>query len=916
MDFRLRFGLLLLLAVMSTASMPVRADQADDRYAVAAGHYAQARWDLAAEAFHEFLDAHADDDRADQSVFYLAGALLQSGHHDEAQRQFAEYLRRAPDGPHARAARFRQGEAAYLDHRFPEAKTTLEAFQCDHPGDELDAYVLAYLGEIALADQRAADAEHHFREALDRFPAGAMADDCRLGLARALAAQDNDDEAAHYLAALAAKHGSPLSADARYRLGVLHYHAGRLAEAVETLAPLDKSSAINGQVASDGAILRRARLTRALALRKLDRDDQALALLETLVADTELGPAARLHVGIIQKNRGQHAEAAETLQQAAEAEPHHDLAPAIHFHAGDALLRAGRTADALAQFQRAAAAAKGPLRSDALLAEAGALVTLKRFAEAIEPLEQFLETQPPDATRVKAMAQLAVCLARGGRLDRAKALHRELLAKYADHDVFTSTVAQLAEAAYAADDWPWAGELFAWLADASAAPQYAARGLSGLAWCQFHRGQTKQAEATLDRLLGLDADARLVAEAAWLRGRILQNNGQADAALAMYALVLDGRVEPSSRCFREALLAAARLRDELNQPEQSAELYARLLDACPDHPERAAAMIEWSWVLDVLDRRDEATAALKRLTKEFPESQHALEAAARLAQRAFDARDFAEATQWIDAVLKGDPRRSTAAHAMRLRWQIAAMEKRWDDVRRAAEQLKNDDPESPLRLMADFWIAEAAYRQADYTTAGDLFEKLLAQTSDHGETWMAMIPLRRAQVAAQQGDWLDAMDIASRIAADYPGFQQQYEVDYLLGRCLATRADFRGAREAYTRVIRSEHGAKTETAAMAQWMIGETYLHQKDYEAALGEFLKVEILYAYPTWQAAALVEAAKCYEQLGRRDEAVVIYRRVADEFADTPAARHFTQGLNPPHATPDARQAQRPNAPSTVPQ
>ena len=40
---------------------------------------------------------------------------------------------------------------------------------------------------------------------------------------------------------------------------------------------------------------------------------------------------------------------------------------------------------------------------------------------------------------------------------------------------------------------------------------------------------------------------------------------------------------------------------------------------------------------------------------------------------------------------------------------------------------------------------------------------------------------------------------------------------------------------------------------MAQWMIGETYFHQKNYDAAIRAYLELEALYAFPTWQAAAL---------------------------------------------------------------
>ena len=75
-------------------------------------------------------------------------------------------------------------------------------------------------------------------------------------------------------------------------------------------------------------------------------------------------------------------------------------------------------------------------------------------------------------------------------------------------------------------------------------------------------------------------------------------------------------------------------------------------------------------------------------------------------------------------------------------------------------------------------------------------------------------------------------------------------------------------------MIRSPAGEKTETAAMAQWLIGETYFHQKNYEAALREYLKVDILYAYPAWQALALFEAAKCHELLSDYKQADECYQ------------------------------------------
>ena len=232
-------------------------------------------------------------------------------------------------------------------------------------------------------------------------------------------------------------------------------------------------------------------------------------------------------------------------------------------------------------------------------------------------------------------------------------------------------------------------------------------------------------------------------------------------------------------------------------------------------------------------------------------------------------------------------------YALFLRGQMAVAKADWPKVREAFEALVREFPESRRRLAAEFWIAEAYYRKGDYAAAGSRLERLAEQIEDKREPWMATILLRRAQVLAQQNQWDEAQPIAAKIEADFPNFQQQYEVDYLLGRCLANQADFEGARQAYNKVIHSPAGAKTETAAMAQWMIGETFFHQKNYEAAFREYLRVEILYAYPTWQAGALLQAGKCHELLGDAKQAADLYERILKDYPNTTFAEQAAQRL-----------------------
>jgi TolA-binding protein len=298
-------------------------------------------------------------------------------------------------------------------------------------------------------------------------------------------------------------------------------------------------------------------------------------------------------------------------------------------------------------------------------------------------------------------------------------------------------------------------------------------------------------------------------------------------------------------------------------------------------------------VLEDLGEAAEATALFQRLRKEHPQSRFAADAAYRLAQNALKAKDHSQARQLVAEVLAGNPEAKIREYARYLEGQIAVAAQDWEGVRRALETLLQEFPDSPLRLAAEYWIAEAIFRGGDYEAAGQQFEQLARKAQGRREPWLAMIPLRRAQILGQQKKWNEAYAIAAKIEADYPNFEQQYEVDYLIGRCLHSRAELQAARDAFQKTIRSPAGAKTETAAMAQWMIGETHFHQKNYEAALREYLRLEILYAYPTWQAAALLQAAKCQELLDHRKEAAELYTRLLKVYPTSPLADEAGQRL-----------------------
>ena len=368
---RSHLTLACLTVVLLAAVTRVAADDADDQFAVAAGHYDRQRWKLAAEEFQAFLKSHPNDPRAAEGVFFLGESLLQLGKYDDARQRFQDYATRAPAGKYARPALFRAGEAAYLAGKLDVAKTDLDRFAAKYPDDKLNAFAAPYLGEIAWSKGDATAAATLFRDALQRFPDGRLQDDCRVGLAKALEKQNQAEEAERLYLAVAGKTGSRLADAAQFHLGALQYAGGKYDQAVETFSAFENRLAGSPWCSS-------ARLGHGWALLKLNRPDDALKMFEAAASEPKLGVEARYWFGLAQKVKKDWAAAARTLLALAEANPTHELTPAIRFHAGDALLNAGDAAAALKQFDAVLAfnAANG-------LPDAGGVAGKKKQFDAV-----------------------------------------------------------------------------------------------------------------------------------------------------------------------------------------------------------------------------------------------------------------------------------------------------------------------------------------------------------------------------------------------------------------------------------------------------------------------------------------------------------------------------------------------------
>ena len=121
--------------------------------------------------------------------------------------------------------------------------------------------------------------------------------------------------------------------------------------------------------------------------------------------------------------------------------------------------------------------------------------------------------------------------------------------------------------------------------------------------------------------------------------------------------------------------------------------------------------------------------------------------------------------------------------------------------------------------------------------------------------------------------------------------EQWYQAQFGLGWACEHQKRYAEAISAYGKVVSRHQGP---TAARAQFQIGQCLYAQEQYNEAVRALLKVDILYAYPEWSAAALFEAGRCFEELNKTAQAREHFQQVTRKYEDTRWAQMATRRLS----------------------
>ncbi|MFT7490174.1 MAG: TolA-binding protein, partial [Candidatus Promineifilaceae bacterium] len=112
-----------------------------------------------------------------------------------------------------------------------------------------------------------------------------------------------------------------------------------------------------------------------------------------------------------------------------------------------------------------------------------------------------------------------------------------------------------------------------------------------------------------------------------------------------------------------------------------------------------------------------------------------------------------------------------------------------------------------------------------------------------------------------------------------------------LGWALENKKQYIDALVAYAMVLKTK--TIDETAARAQFQIGECHFAMKDYDMALKALLAVEVKYPFPEWVSKAMLEMGRTLEQKGDNVLAIDQYELLLQKYPDSDVASLATKRI-----------------------
>ncbi|MHC4651102.1 MAG: tetratricopeptide repeat protein [Planctomycetota bacterium] len=802
----------------------------------------------AADGYRRIVQQGPDEYRAD-AMYGLAVIEHAGGRLDGAGRLLDQLLQRYPDHDIKTAARVMRARVWLDETRYDRALEQLEPLTRKAGPYRDDAEY--WSAKCILRKGQAAEAARRLKRAVERYPESDLRPQMTYDRAVALLRAGDHDEALEVLDDFRRRHGDhELAAEALHLTAAALHQERRYRESLVQCRAFEQQYA-DHELAPDVAFL----AAENLFLLKQHADAAgAYRLLVQQHPDHRLARQARYRHGLSLYHQGSFDDAKPLLASVTDGRSTQPEFRAALLALGDGHFQQGNwqaAAENLGDY--VAFGLDQPSADDALLKLGLAQQRGGDAPSALGTLNTLIEEFPESPHRTHAQFECGQILVELERPDEAAAAFEQVLAGGAET--------------------PFAGH--AW------------NHLGAIALEQNHH---TDAAAHFGRAAdALAGDPAAVAEARFQQGQALMTAREYEAAAAAF-----DRIRREHRTYGElnkalalGAIAVARQDREGNHERALAairEVENRgLRDLDPQL--RAALAYEMAWALRGLGRTDEAARAYRSMLADVEQWQdlHA-HAALELAEIEIEAdrhQQAADLLRILQAAADDDQQLVPPDVRRQCAYRLGLCEYHLGNVEQASQLLEAylaDEPEGKLIPSARLLCAEAHYRAGRHQQAIEHLTRVVEDFPADEAGGPALLRLGECHAALQY--WQRSREAFAAFLERHAESPMWFQAQFGIGWALENEGRFDEAIEAYGAVVKRHQGP---TAARAQFQIGECLFARKQYEEAARELLKVDILYAYPEWSAAALYEAGRCFQEMGDPVDARRQFTQVREQYPDT---------------------------------
>ncbi|MGQ9504754.1 MAG: tetratricopeptide repeat protein [Thermogutta sp.] len=866
--------------------------------------YYQGQKEEAARSYRQFLQQFRDHQRTPDVFLALATCEEELGNRQAALNDYQMFLRQYAQHPRAMEAQYRLGEVLYALGNFAEAELAFRKAGGDSRFVDADLAVIR-TGDSLVQLKRFDEAAQQYASVEKRFPQSSRIAQAILAagrcyylaanydsalpfLTRAAQAQETQGEALHWLARCYLKKNLPEQviatvqkplADAAPppwgarltldRADALYQIPHRQAEAIQEYARAAELARQNNDTDLMGDALYAAAYA-ALALKQIGEARKYASMFQSLCGNHALAADIVQILAECELADGNYDRAYQTYEKLLQQFRSHPQANIWRLRQIMALQLDGKHGDVIKRVEAILPQLQDKAAQGTAYTLMGASqLELGQLKPAEESLLLALSRSPQEE---KAMLLLASAYFRQGRAQDARATAEKLIKDFPKSAIIDRAYYRLGEYCFALGDWAAAEAAYRHVINNFPQSPLLPAATHELACTLIKANRLSEAEKVLLGLLDQYPKDPVTPRSRYVLGVLYSQTNQVDRAVQMITEAIHGGLEGAERAT--ALYTLGMISISLKEYDRAIEVFSQILKDNPQFADADKVIYQWAWALKLAGKEDEALKLFAQLVEQYPSSAFKTEAEYHLGGKFYNEQDFLRAAQYYHSAFQQAQNADLKEKAVhRLGWCYFKLGQ-YDRAYQTFAYQRANFAKGPLFSDGAFMEAESLFHLEKYAEALSAYERLPELETENFELLRL---LHAGQAASRLKQFDKALAFLNRCLTKFPTAPELPQIKFEIGYVYYQREEFGQAMEHLQEVVLK---STDETAARAQFTIGEIQFKQKDYENAVKSFFRVAYGFNSPTWQAAALFESARCFEMLKKPEQAARMYRELIEKF------------------------------------